>query len=109
MLVLGLSLLLSSLFVFFRDLGHIWEILSLVLFYGSAVVFPFVHDRQHSPRSRDLAGLNPVAQIIQDLRHTVVIAVAQHPVDGSISDPSWSFRSLAPSSSSSWGSLSSTS
>jgi len=28
-LVLGLSLLLSSLFVFFRDLGHIWEIVSL--------------------------------------------------------------------------------
>ena len=26
-LVLGLSMLLSSLFVFFRDLGHIWEIL----------------------------------------------------------------------------------
>ncbi len=40
-LVLGLSMLLSALFVFFRDLGHIWEILSLVLFYGSAVVFPF--------------------------------------------------------------------
>ncbi len=40
-LVLGLSLLLSALFVFFRDLGHIWEILTLVLFYGSAVVFPF--------------------------------------------------------------------
>ena len=39
-LVLGLSMLLSSLFVFFRDLGHIWEILSLVLFYGSALSFP---------------------------------------------------------------------
>jgi ABC-2 type transport system permease protein len=68
-LVLGLSLLLSALFVFFRDLGHIWEILSLVLFYGSSVVFPFTR----IPASlRGLAGLNPIAQIVQDVRHALV-------------------------------------
>ena len=69
-LILGLSLLLSALFVFFRDLGHIWEIVSLVLFYGSAVVFPF----SRIPRQalRDIDGLNPIAQIIQDLRHALV-------------------------------------
>jgi ABC-2 type transport system permease protein len=71
-LVLGLSLLLSSLFVFFRDLGHIWEILSLVLFYGSGVVFPFALIQTKSHRLADLAGLNPVAQIITDLRHSLV-------------------------------------
>ncbi len=75
-LVLGLSLLLSALFVFFRDLGHIWEILSLVLFYGSAVVFPFV--RIVNPTLRDLAGLNPVLQIVEDVRHTVVNAGIQY-------------------------------
>jgi ABC-2 type transport system permease protein len=69
-LVLGVSLLLSALFVFFRDLGHIWEILSLVLFYGSAVVFPFV--RITNPTLRHIAGLNPIAQIVQDVRHSVV-------------------------------------
>jgi ABC-2 type transport system permease protein len=68
-LVLGLSLLLSALFVFFRDLGHIWEILSLVLFYASAVVFPF---SRIPVRLRDVAGLNPVAQIMLDLRHALV-------------------------------------
>ncbi len=71
-LVLGLSLLLSSLFVFFRDLGHIWEILSLVLFYGSGIVFPFALIQAKSPRLADLAGLNPVAQIITDLRYSLV-------------------------------------
>lgn len=71
-LVLGLSLLLSSLFVFFRDLGHIWEILSLVLFYGSGVVFPFALIQTKSQKLVDLAGLNPVAQIITDLRHSLV-------------------------------------
>jgi ABC-2 type transport system permease protein len=71
-LVLGLSLLLSALFVFFRDLGHIWEIVSLVLFYGSAVVFPFELIWTHSKKLADLAGMNPIAQIITDLRHVLV-------------------------------------
>lgn len=71
-LVLGLSMLLSALFVFFRDLGHIWEILSLVLFYGSAVVFPFKTIYDYSKKLADIAGLNPIAQIITDLRHVLV-------------------------------------
>ena len=68
-LILGLSMLLASLFVFYRDLGHIWEVLSLVLFYGSAVVFPF---SLIPVRLQHLAALNPIAQIIQDLRHALV-------------------------------------
>jgi ABC-2 type transport system permease protein len=79
-LVLGLSLLLSALFVFFRDLGHIWEILSLVLFYGSAVVFPF----SKIPASlQGLAGLNPIAQIMQDLRWAL-ISPKIHPMEALI-------------------------
>ena len=68
-LVLGLSLFLSALFVFFRDLGHIWEIVSLVLFYGSAIVFPFTRVPE---ALRGIGGLNPIAQIVQDLRHALV-------------------------------------
>jgi ABC-2 type transport system permease protein len=71
-LILGLSLLLSSLFVFFRDLGHIWEIVSLVLFYGSAVVIPFQTVWDHSKKLAYLAGVNPLAQIITDLRHVLI-------------------------------------
>jgi ABC-2 type transport system permease protein len=69
-LVVGVSLLLSALFVFFRDLGHIWEILALVLFYASAVVFPFT--RIKSVTLQHVAGLNPMAQIIQDLRAALI-------------------------------------
>jgi ABC-2 type transport system permease protein len=85
LLVLGLSLLLSSLFVFFRDLGHIWEILSLVLFYGSAVVFPITLIK--SKTLLDLAGLNPVAQIIQDLRYALVQPSAFNQSMGSLIGP----------------------
>jgi ABC-2 type transport system permease protein len=71
-LVLGLSLLLSSLFVFFRDLGHIWEISLQLLIYGSAVMFPIspVLDKHHILQIAILA--NPMAQIIEDMRHALV-------------------------------------
>lgn len=76
LLILGLSLLLSSLFVFYRDVGHIWEIISLVLFYASSIVFPytvFVTEPGVRP-SRDFwyAGINPITQIVQDLRAALV-------------------------------------
>ncbi len=86
-LVLGLSLLLSALFVFFRDLGHIWEILSLVLFYGSAVVFPFTTIARYSPKLAHIAGLNPIAQIVQDLRHALVLDSPKIPWMGTIIGP----------------------
>ena len=70
MLIIGLSLLLSSLFVYYRDVGHIWEICTLVLFYGSAIVYPFVLFQQHHVAV--IAGLNPLAQIVEDLRHALV-------------------------------------
>src|SRR5579863_9944995 len=85
-LVLGLSMLLSSLFVFFRDLGHIWEILSLVLFYGSAVVLPFETIQAKSRTLAELAGVNPIAQIITDLRH-VLVSPGQIPSMASLIGP----------------------
>ena len=67
---LGISLLLSSLFVFYRDLGHIWEILTQVLFYASAVVFPVA--RIPIGWVPLFFGVNPLAQIIEDVRHALV-------------------------------------
>jgi ABC-2 type transport system permease protein len=68
-LVLGIGLLLSALFTFYRDLGHVWEILLQMLFYVSAVVFPFT---LIPARFQKLIILNPTGQIVQDLRHVVV-------------------------------------
>lgn len=70
-LALGLSLLLSALFVFYRDLGHIWEILTQVLFYASAVVYPIT---LIPARFLPFFFINPVAQIIEDVRHALVIS-----------------------------------
>lgn len=68
-LILGIALLLSALFVFYRDLGHIWEVSSQVLFYGSAIVYPFV---LVPDGVRTLVACNPIAQIVEDARHALV-------------------------------------
>jgi ABC-2 type transport system permease protein len=78
-LALGLSLLLSSLFVFYRDLGHIWEILTQVLFYASAVVYPVSLVQSVSPHQQwvlPVFFLNPIAQILEDVRHAIVVSDA---------------------------------
>jgi ABC-2 type transport system permease protein len=68
-LSLGVGMLLAAAFVFFRDLGHIWEVLVQLLFYGCGVVFPAL---AVPPYWRHVFFLNPIAQIIEDLRHAVV-------------------------------------
>lgn len=75
-LITGLSLLLAALFVFYRDVGHIWEIVSLVLFYASSIVFPFTvfvtEPGVFPARNFWFAALNPITQIVQDLRAALV-------------------------------------
>ena len=39
-LTVGMSLLLSSLYVRFRDTAPVWSVISLIFFYGSPVIFP---------------------------------------------------------------------
>ena len=68
-LALGLGLVLSAFFVYYRDLGYMWEIALQFLFYASAIVFPL----SFVPSGfRWIATLNPVAQITEDLRRALV-------------------------------------
>jgi ABC-2 type transport system permease protein len=71
LLVIGISLLLSSLFVFYRDLGHVWEVLLQMLFYGSAVLFPLSLLANHPTLSK-IIEVNPLTQVIEDFRRLVV-------------------------------------
>ncbi|HEX4578411.1 MAG TPA: ABC transporter permease [Candidatus Dormibacteraeota bacterium] len=77
-LALGFAFLLSSLFVFYRDLGHIWEIVTQVLFYASAIVYPVVAVPE---RFRGLFFINPLAQVVEDVRHAIVISVVPWTAD----------------------------
>ncbi|MGI8847389.1 MAG: ABC transporter permease [Candidatus Dormibacteria bacterium] len=71
LLVLGVALFLSALFVSYRDVGHLWEVSSQALFFGSAVQYPFTFLLNHHWLT-GVAECNPVAQIIEDMRHAIV-------------------------------------
>jgi ABC-2 type transport system permease protein len=63
--VLGISLILCTLFVRFRDVAHIWDLATSLLFYSSPIIYP-VDLLPHTIRAGVFA--NPVVQIIQDVR-----------------------------------------
>lgn len=69
---LGIAFLLSALFVKLRDINYIWEIIMQGLFYASAVIYPIAMVVAMNERIAMLLLLNPVAQAIQDARHTLI-------------------------------------
>lgn len=74
-LAFGLALFLSTLFVRFRDISHIWDVVLQVLFYSMPIIYPLtlVADvRLFGIEAQKLMMLNPLAQTIQDIRHNLI-------------------------------------
>ncbi len=69
----GVAMILSSLYVRFRDVAPIWAVVSQVLFYGSAVIYTIA---QVPGDWKRLVLANPVASLIQ-LSRTWVVDPAQ--------------------------------
>ncbi|USN97165.1 MAG: ABC transporter permease [Candidatus Nomurabacteria bacterium] len=72
-LVLGIGLILSTLYVNFRDLSHIWEVLMQAAFYAIPIIYD-IHlvFTEFNATAAKIIMLNPVSQIIQDLRYSLV-------------------------------------
>jgi ABC-2 type transport system permease protein len=70
----GTGLLLAISYARFRDIGPIWEVFSQLLFWGTPIIY--VATFPQSERVRELLGLNPLAVIITQLRHSVIDASA---------------------------------
>ncbi len=65
----GMSFLLSSLYVKFRDVKYIWGLLLQIGFYASAVLYPL----SLVPGAfKFLILINPITQILQDARFAMV-------------------------------------
>jgi ABC-2 type transport system permease protein len=70
LLAAGLAALLSALYVHFRDVKPIWDVILQVLFYGSPIFYSI--DLITSDTLRELLMLNPFAAILQQFRHAVI-------------------------------------
>lgn len=72
---LGLTLVMATMYVYFRDIAHIWEVFQQFVFYGMPIIYPlsYVTDRGgwYATVAR-LELLNPIAQSIQDIRHNFI-------------------------------------
>lgn len=71
---LGVALLLGSLYVYFRDIGHIWDVILQALFYATPIIYP-LSMVQKNPKfswAADFMMLVPTTQTIMDIRHNLL-------------------------------------
>jgi ABC-2 type transport system permease protein len=72
---MGVAMLLSSLFVHFRDIQPIWDVVSQILFYASPVIISIGTVRQKLGADSVLMHiytLNPLVPIFQQFRHAMI-------------------------------------
>jgi ABC-2 type transport system permease protein len=71
----GTSLILSTLYVKFRDISHIWDVVTQVLMYSMPIIYPLsmvVNVKILGVSLAQLMMLNPIAMTIQDIRHNLI-------------------------------------
>lgn len=68
---LALAFFLSALFVRFRDINYIWEVLMQAGFYATPIFYPLTLV-PHSYGIAKILMINPMAQIMQDARYAIV-------------------------------------
>lgn len=71
-LAFGIALLLGSINVKFRDIGSIWEVLIQALFYAIPIIYPLSMVIAYNMTAAKLLMLNPIAQVIQDVRFCLI-------------------------------------
>jgi ABC-2 type transport system permease protein len=61
----GISMMLSALYVRFRDVAIIWSVLATVLFYGTPILYPI---EKVPEQYKNIIMLNPLAPIFEQVR-----------------------------------------
>lgn len=72
LLALGISFLLGSINVKYRDIGSIWDVLIQALFYAVPIIYPIAMVAETITWAAKVILLNPIAQVIQDVRWSLI-------------------------------------
>jgi ABC-2 type transport system permease protein len=67
--VVAIALVASTLYVRFRDVGQIWEVLSSLLFFSAPIMYPIAILPHWAQR---VVGFNPFVQLMQDTRSVLL-------------------------------------
>ena len=71
-LTVGISMLLSAVYVVARDVAPIWEVVIQTLFYATPILYPIELLTRESETLGRVAMANPLAVIVQQMRHAVI-------------------------------------
>jgi len=71
-LAVGVGMLLSVLYVRFRDVQPIWDVVTQVLFYASPIIYTAAKYREVSVKTEHLAMVNPIAAILTQMHQAFV-------------------------------------
>jgi ABC-2 type transport system permease protein len=74
LVILGtvLGMLLSALYVPFRDVRPIWDVVSQALFYATPILYPIEKVAERSDALVKIVMSNPLAALIQEFRHLLL-------------------------------------
>ncbi|VWQ16058.1 Teichoic acid translocation permease protein TagG, partial [Bifidobacterium longum subsp. longum] len=72
LLALACALILSTMYVYFHDVAHIWEVVLQAMFYSIPIIYPLSMVSNRYPVIAKLMLMNPAAQAIMDIRHNLV-------------------------------------
>ena len=74
-IALGVALVLATLYVYFREGAHIWEVVLQAMFYATPIIYPITMITQRAPELAwvtKLLMLVPTTQTIMDIRHNLI-------------------------------------
>lgn len=71
-LSLGIAFLLGAINVKYRDITSIWDVCVQALFYAIPIIYPIGMVAASSITAAKVILINPIAQVIQDLRYCIV-------------------------------------
>lgn len=69
---IGVAFLLSALYVRFRDVSYIWELVMQAAFYATPIFYLITMVQEKSQLAAQLMMLSPMTQIIQDSRYLLI-------------------------------------
>jgi ABC-type polysaccharide/polyol phosphate transport system ATPase subunit/ABC-type polysaccharide/polyol phosphate export permease len=72
-LTTGLTMLLASLYVRYRDTEQMWRVIERVLFFGSPIFYPAT---QYPETIQEIAAMTPLVMILTEMRHAFIDASA---------------------------------
>ncbi len=72
LLCTGIAMLLSALYVRYRDIAPIWDVALPITFYGSPVLYPIEAVGKQSETLQHILMCSPLAVVLQQARHALI-------------------------------------